>query len=828
MNARSTAADPSRATARPTNRTTLPELRTRRPWMGALGVAIAVALTGLPVEAPEAAIRNPEDVMIVDCLLPGQVRKLGRVSTYMSARRPVRTSQADCEIRGGEFVSFDRADYRTALEVWMTQAQTGDAEAQNYVGEIYSKGLGREPDYSKAAEWFQKAVDQGNKRSMINLGYLYEQGLGVEKDVPKALNLYRQASGGSNDDLVFASTVTISEETQAELETLRSTVASQQSETEQLRGRVQELEQQLNERKRALQQSRSELESARSEVIAKQTALDPQGSAELDAMRKQYEADEQGLAAERAKLEKERAEFAAKVTADRARLAELRTREEELARQSDGRSPDSKSTEELARIRSAATELALALDTSESKFDQMQAQLAANEAKLGEQQQKFDAERKKMQAQLAASQQDRELLLLLEKKLSEKQREVSRQRQQIASLEQQVTGGVPASGRSAAASGGVATTAGLVLEILEPAITGTRGRNAATVRSQSGSTEIMGRVISGAGVSAVQVNGKAVAVGAGGVFRTQVPVAAAGSVVQIAALDRAGKKANQSFTLLPAPPGSVGAAPSAPSAGGIPKGVTLGRYHALVIGNDAYSGYPKLTSAVSDSKMVGNVLQTRYGFKTRVLNNANRFEILSALNDVRESLGPNDNLLVYFAGHGELDAGTQQGYWIPIDGQEDTPKTWISNRAITDILNTMQARHVMVVADSCYSGAMTRASVPRSTQAMAPAQWAQWLKTASASRSRTALTSGGLAPVPDSSSGGNSLFAQAFVNTLEDNNRLLEGASLFRSVTRTVAVGASEATLAQQPEYAPIRFAGHEAGEFFFMPSGRTAAAGMP
>ena len=801
----------------------------RRPWIGALGVAIAVALTGLPVDAPQAAIRNPEDVMIVDCLLPGQVRKLGRVSTYMSARRPIRTSQADCEIRGGEFVSYDRANYQTALEVWMGQAESGSAEAQNYVGEIYAKGLGREPDYAKAAEWFQKAVAQDYKRSMINLGYLYEEGLGVQKDLPKALNLYRQASGSTDDDLVFESTVTVTEEAQAEIETLRATVDTQKQETEQLRERVQDLEQQLSDRKRALQQSRSELENARAEVVAKQTAMDPEGSAPLDAMRLQVDADEKALAQERVTLDTERAAWSAKVTADRAKLAELRAQEQALSSKAAGPAPSSDDTRDLARVRAAATELALALDSAENKFTQMQTQLTANETKLTAQQTKFDAERKKMQAQLAASQQDRELLLLLEKKLSEKQREVSRQRDQIASLEEQVTGGVPANGRRTPATSGVATTAGLVLEILEPAITATRGRNAAMVRNQTGTTEIMGRVISGAGVSTVQVNGKSVAVGAGGVFRTSVPVVAAGSVVQIAALDRNGRKANQSFTLMPAPAGSVGAAAAnAPSFGGVPKGVALGRYHALVIGNDQYAAYPKLTSAVSDSKQVGNVLQTRYGFKTRVLNNANRFEILSALNDMREALGPNDNLLVYFAGHGELEAGTQQGYWIPVDGQADAPKTWISNRAITDILNTMQARHVMVVADSCYSGAMTRASVPTFSQAIAPAQWAQWLKAASASRSRTALTSGGLAPVPDSSSGGNSLFAKAFVNALEDNNKLIEGASLFRSVSRTVAVGASEATLAQQPEYAPIRFAGHEAGEFFFIPSGRASAAGMP
>ncbi len=146
-----------------------------------IAIAATMLLAAVPVSAPRASIRNAEDMMIVDCLLPGQVRKLGKVSTYMSARRPIRTIQSDCEIRGGEFVSYDRANYETALKVWMGQAESGDAEAQNYVGEIYDKGLGTAPDHVRAANWYEKSAAQGLKRAKINLGYLYEQGLGVHQ-----------------------------------------------------------------------------------------------------------------------------------------------------------------------------------------------------------------------------------------------------------------------------------------------------------------------------------------------------------------------------------------------------------------------------------------------------------------------------------------------------------------------------------------------------------------------------------------------------------------------------------------------------------------------
>ena len=173
----------------------------------ASGFVLAI-VAGWPAAPAQAAVRNAEDLMIVDCLLPGQIRKLGRQATYLSARRPVRTTQADCEIRGGEYVAYDRANYQTALKVWLEGAMSGDAEAQNNVGEIYSKGLGTAPDYGMAFQWFKKAADQGYARAKINLGYLYEQGLGVERDQAAALNLYREASG-IEDELMYASVVQV-------------------------------------------------------------------------------------------------------------------------------------------------------------------------------------------------------------------------------------------------------------------------------------------------------------------------------------------------------------------------------------------------------------------------------------------------------------------------------------------------------------------------------------------------------------------------------------------------------------------------------------------
>src|SRR5713101_569685 len=173
---------------------------------------------------PAPGGRRADDFLPVDCLLPGQIRRLGQM-THLTARRPMKTSASDCEIRGGEYVAFDRANYATALKVWLPLAEGGDAAAQTYVGEIFEKGLGVPPDHQAAATWYRRAADRGYSRAAINLGQLYEQGLGVPKDTGQALGWYRKAAG--LPDLAFG---VVPAASAAEIERLRAEVGRLQGE----------------------------------------------------------------------------------------------------------------------------------------------------------------------------------------------------------------------------------------------------------------------------------------------------------------------------------------------------------------------------------------------------------------------------------------------------------------------------------------------------------------------------------------------------------------------------------------------------------------------
>lgn len=799
------------------------------PWpLFAAMCVIAIGGISTPTLQASASVqtRNAEDFLIVDCLLPGQVRRLGRSSNFMSARRPVRTTQADCEIRGGEYVSYDRANYQTALKVWMGQAELGNADAQNYVGEIYLKGLGTDPDYVKAREWFEKAAEQGSKRARINLGYLYEQGLGVPKDMGKALNLYREASGITNDKLVFASTVTAEvNEAKAESATLRGQLASEQEKSAALSKQVSKLRSELQTRQKNYQQSQSELNQVRKKLDAEQARVGANNDPRYAKLKTDTQSREAELSSQQQKLKAEQQANAKQLADAEAQIAKLKSREQELLTRKSSPAND----QDLAALRMSAAQMDTALRDGRARTRQLQQQLAANEQGLQDVQAKFDEARAQLAAEHAKNEDSKRLLKLMEAQLSEKRQQLASQRTQMASLQAQIS-----SDKASELPPGYTTASlngNLKLEILQPSLAMTRGlaKPAASVPPAKQGIDIIGRVQAPAGLTSVSLNGQTVSVDAGGLFKTHVLLSGNDTDVHVTAEDKAGGQALLDFVLVPGPGGSASGHSNAgaPSIDTLPRGVRLGHYYALIIGNDDYAAFPELKSATSDAKAIAGVLQSRYGYKVTMVANANRFEILSALNDMREQLKSDDNLLVYYAGHGEVDA-SRQGYWLPVDAQVNAPNSWISNRAISDILTTMEAKHVLVIADSCYSGTMTRSSLATFGGGMPASAWGDWVKTMIAGRSRTALTSGGVQPVADATTkGGHSVFAAALLSVLKDNNQLLTGQHLFREIAAGMALRSANAGLQQAPEYAPIQFAGHEAGEFFLMPGNARSNASV-
>lgn len=246
---------------------------------------------------------------------------------------------------------------------------------------------------------------------------------------------------------------------------------------------------------------------------------------------------------------------------------------------------------------------------------------------------------------------------------------------------------------------------------------------------------------------------------------------------------------------------------------GVPGEVPIqGEYWALIVGINDYQGPPKLKTAVADATGIRNVLIERYGFKPdhvkMLLNSeATRSRIEGAFIRLAREAGPSDSVMVYYAGHGQYSDDNQLAWWVPYDGTLDEPGTWVLDAAIRNYIAAMRARHVYVIADSCFSGnlfAQTRAILPLVTD--------KYYAKLYAKRSRWGLTSGSTEPVVDQGKDGHSVFAYHLIKFLKENDDpYLVPSRIADHVIPLVARNAE-----QMPRSQPLQGANDEGGQFIF------------
>ncbi|MBF0396725.1 MAG: caspase family protein [Desulfobacterales bacterium] len=238
---------------------------------------------------------------------------------------------------------------------------------------------------------------------------------------------------------------------------------------------------------------------------------------------------------------------------------------------------------------------------------------------------------------------------------------------------------------------------------------------------------------------------------------------------------------------------------------------STGKYFALVIGNNNYQYLSKLKTAVNDAREIAKTLREKYGFETKLLEDAKRENILDNMNEYRTKLSQNDNFLIYYAGHGEFEKEANKAYWLPVDAKRDNPSQWIISDDITSHINRYKARHVLIVSDSCYSGTMNRSV---ETDLGKAGGREEYIKKMADRTSRTLMASGGNEPVSDSGGKGHSIFADSFLKALaEIELNTFTADEIFYKSIRSLVAGRSE----QVPEYKEIRNSGHEGGDFIFI-----------
>ncbi len=199
----------------------------------------------------------------------------------------------------------------------------------------------------------------------------------------------------------------------------------------------------------------------------------------------------------------------------------------------------------------------------------------------------------------------------------------------------------------------------------------------------------------------------------------------------------------------------------------------FGTYHALLIGIDGYTEWSPLTYAEKDVQELGRILTSLYNFApervTYVLGSkATRTEILNAIRRVVVNLRSTDNLLIFYAGHGQLDEIKETGYWIPVDGKSRDPSysSYIPFSEVVELIKARKvaAKNIAVVTDSCYGGAMTRSGPTSGMLSPEDQGYIKSLERIANKPSRQVFASGGYEQVPDRSD-----FASLLKSALQSN-----------------------------------------------------------
>ncbi|MEZ4776762.1 MAG: SUMF1/EgtB/PvdO family nonheme iron enzyme [Bacteroidia bacterium] len=234
-----------------------------------------------------------------------------------------------------------------------------------------------------------------------------------------------------------------------------------------------------------------------------------------------------------------------------------------------------------------------------------------------------------------------------------------------------------------------------------------------------------------------------------------------------------------------------------------------GKNYLLVIGIDQYRHCHSLENAKRDAQAVTKVLISRYQFEESHLyelydGDASREKIIDTLDELSEKITSQDNLLIYYAGHGYFRENLKLGYWVPADARDRRYADFINHSTIRDYIKAIPAHHTLLIVDSCFSGALLS---ERNLNQNLP-----YPDRVDQFPSRWCLAAGMIEKVSDGYIGDHSPFAKSLITYLEKNNEpRLHIRSLIDHVTLATANNAD-----QTPIGGVILKTGDQNGQFIF------------
>ncbi|MEO0585167.1 MAG: SUMF1/EgtB/PvdO family nonheme iron enzyme [Bacteroidota bacterium] len=146
-------------------------------------------------------------------------------------------------------------------------------------------------------------------------------------------------------------------------------------------------------------------------------------------------------------------------------------------------------------------------------------------------------------------------------------------------------------------------------------------------------------------------------------------------------------------------------------AGKNPKSQNLlreGKDFALFFAIEDYQNFPKLKYPIDEVEAIEVELRTKYAFQTEIVRNPSLIEIYQKLNAYREKgeYVPDAQLFILFSGHGTFLEGTREGFFVPVDGEQDDELqlSYLPFDRLKKAIDAIPCRHILLAIDACYSG----------------------------------------------------------------------------------------------------------------------------
>ena len=200
-------------------------------------------------------------------------------------------------------------------------------------------------------------------------------------------------------------------------------------------------------------------------------------------------------------------------------------------------------------------------------------------------------------------------------------------------------------------------------------------------KSNTPEINLIGRATDESGVSSVIINSEIKEFSEAGVFTGKLTLKPGDNEVTVIAMDKKNNYRESKFIIEYTPPKLSLA----------DKVTKESKYYGLIIGIDNYEdpAIPYLDNPIRDAQSFYDVLTAKYTFDKKniqFIKDAKREDIINSLDELSKKVTPEDNLLIFYAGHGYWYKEANIGYWLPSDASQNSKSAWFRNSTLVDYL----------------------------------------------------------------------------------------------------------------------------------------------